>query len=733
MYEQESTHDTSTLAMLLFRLALIGVFFLIIGRLFQLQVVQGDTFQGDAADNRYKLIEVAAPRGVIYDNNNQILVRNQPSFEIAIVPEDLPFDDPETIIDEEREEINKVLMALGAETDREVALGIAELMFRRLGRADFAAAVEEAGVPLRYNRVLASSVLDVTPEQPNEGEPQYIEIPDITEPLPLPGLVALVHSLVATQKLGNASQPIPILGIVDRIKALQMTEESYRLPSVRVQPFPARRYIYPELMSHIIGFMGVIPREYSEEYLKEGYTNLGERVGYSGLEFAYQTELRGVPGYKYIEKDILGREMRVVGQPLEPVPGSNLILNIDRRLQATIRDTLQAKMDEVESQWGVTIAMNPQTGAILGLVSLPVFDNNIFGERVDLDAYQQLVDDDRLPLINYAIGGLYPPGSTFKMVPALGALTEGVIDKDTQIVDTGPLLLPNQFFPDDLSQAQPFVSWNHALGIVHGAMDITDGLALSNDIFFYWIGGGYPKAEFRGLGNAQMVKWAELMGYGVPTGIDLPGEVGAVIPDDQWKRQLYAESWTTGDSYNMSIGQGFMLATPLQVLVSTAAIANGGTVYAPQVVYQIHDAEGGLQRDFMPKVIRQLPATEEDIRTVQEGMWLVVNGARGTGLESQIPGITVAGKTGTAEFCEIVEKEDNPEEKDCRRDEEDNLPTHAWYVAYAPYEDPEIAVVTFVYNGGEGSATALPIARTVMESYFSEIRPQAIANRDVQQ
>ncbi|MCB0187189.1 MAG: hypothetical protein KDE31_23135 [Caldilineaceae bacterium] len=279
MYEQESTRDTSTVAMLLFRLALIAVFFLIFGRLFQLQVVQGDIFQSDAADNRYKLIEVAAPRGVIYDNNGQILVRNQPSFEIAIVPEDLPFDDLETVMNEETEEINKVLLALGADVDRDVALGIAELMFRRLGRADFAAAVEGAGVPLRYNRVLASSVLDIAPDQPGVEEAQYIDIPDISQPLPLPGLVALVQSLISTQKLGNASQPIPILGLVDRIKALQMTEESYRLPSVRVQPFPARRYIYPELMSHIIGFMGVIPREYSESYLQEGYTNLSERVG----------------------------------------------------------------------------------------------------------------------------------------------------------------------------------------------------------------------------------------------------------------------------------------------------------------------------------------------------------------------------------------------------------------------------------------------------------------------
>lgn len=724
MYEQETNRDTAPLAMLLFRLALIAIFLVIAGRLFQLQIVQGDTFQSDAADNRYKLIEVAAPRGVIYDREGRILVRNQPSFEIAIVPEDLPFDDPATEIDEEEVEITKVLQTIGADTSTEVALSIAELMFRRLGRGDFADAVENAGVELQYDTVLASSVLDDVPDQLNANEPETIEIPDISQPLPMNGLVALVQTLVSSQKLGNASQPIPILALVDRIKALQIAEESYRLPSVRVLRVPARRYIYPGLMSHIIGFMGAIPRESSAEYRQAGYTDLSERVGYSGLEYSYQTELRGVPGYKYVEKDILGREMRTVGEVLDPVPGSNLVLNVNLDLQNAMETALQTKMDEVEAKWGVTIAMNPQNGAVLGLVSLPSYDNNIFAERVDLSAYQRLVDDDRNPLINYAIGGLYPPGSTYKLAIALGALGEGVIERNTQIVDSGPLLLPNQFFPDDLSQAQPFVSWNHRLGIIHGPMTVVEGLALSNDIFFYWIGGGYSKAEFRGLGNRNMVKWSELMGYGLPTGIDLPGEVGATIPDDQWKRLWYAESWTTGDSYNMSIGQGFVLATPLQVLVSTTAVANGGTVYEPQIVYQIRDANNGLQRDFTPSVVHQLPASESDIHTIQEGMWATVNSDYGTALGAQIDGITVAGKTGTAEFCEIVENEDNPEEQDCRRDDEDNLPTHAWFVAYAPYENPEIAVVTFVYDGGEGSATAVPIAKEILEAYFNEIRPQ---------
>ena len=262
------------------------------------------------------------------------------------------------------------------------------------------------------------------------------------------------------------------------------------------------------------------------------------------------------------------------------------------------------------------------------------------------------------------------------------------------------------------------MSWNHKLGIVHGAINVVQALALSNDIFFYWIGGGYPQADFEGLGQRRLAEWAELFGYGKATGIDLPGEVEAIVPDDQWKRQLYAESWTTGDSYNMAIGQGYVLSTPLQVLVSTAAVANGGTIYQPQIVHQVVDSDGGLQRDFEPHALRQLPVDEGVMELVQEGMWSAVNTDYGTSVTARVPGVTVAGKTGTAEFCEYI-----PEEEDCRRDDEDNLPTHAWFVGYAPYENPEIAIVTFVYDGGEGSEAAIPVTQKAMETYFREISP----------
>ncbi len=724
VFERDTARDTGKFAVLLFRLALVVTFFVLIGRMFQLQVVQGETFRERSNNNRYDLIELPAKRGVIYDRNGTILARNRPSFEIAVVPEDIPFDDPDTLQDEEALEIEKVLHALRADTDQDIALRIAELMFRRLGRADYANAVEGAGIPLTYIQVPTSSVLETTATQMAQGRQEFIDIPDISQPLPMPGLVALVQTLVASRKLGTASQPIPVLNLVDRIQAFEVAEEAYRLPSVRILEVPVREYVYKDLMSHVLGFMGPIPKEALERYNANGYSNQNEKVGLNGLEYSYQTELRGIPGFKYTEVDILGREMRTVGTPVEPKSGSNLVLSVDRRLQEIMRDTLQLAMDEKQARWGVTIAMNPQNGAILGMVSLPSYDNNIFAEQINIQEYKKLELDDRLPLINYAIGGLYPPGSTFKIVSAAAALTEGVIEPNTQIPDVGPIYLPNMFFPNDMSQAQRFVSWNHRLGIVHGNMTVVDGLALSNDIFFYWIGGGYPPANFAGLGNKNLAKWSELFGYGAITGIDIPGEVSFFVPDDQWKRQRLAESWTTGDSYNMSIGQGYVLSTPLQVLSSFAAVANGGTLYQPQIVHQITDESGNLQRDFTPKVIRQLPISPEDMAAVEQGLWAVVNANNGTAIGSRIEGIEIAGKTGTAEFCEVIEKADAPDGYDCRRDDKDNLPTHAWYVAYAPFENPEIAVLAFVYDGGEGSATTVPIVRTILDAYFTEVSPR---------
>lgn len=698
----------------LIRLLVVAAFFVLVGRLYQLQVVQGESYQVDAERNRLRRIEIPAPRGVIYDRNGEVLARNRPSYEISIVPSDLPQDDLDTEADEEQVAILDLLFVLGADQDVDLTLRIQQRMFRKLGYLDYTRVLDEAAIPVILLALPQNNPASVDGEG-NEVDPgpplPPVLIPDINEPLPIIGLAALVQRAVDLGRQGSAFEAVPILDVVSQAQAFFLNEEAYRLPGMRVQQKPVREYVYAELTSHLLGFMGPIPAELAEDYTRSGYTNPNETVGLSGIEASYQENLRGIPGERQIEVDILGRESRTVGEPVQPIPGQNLYLGIDIRLQRVMFESLSARLRESGAPSGVALAMDPRNGQVLGLVSLPAFDNNVFSEGLD-EKYLALEQDPLKPLINYAIGGLYSPGSTFKIVTASGALEEGVINPSTRIVDSGPLYLPNRFFPNDFEQAQKFVSWNHKLGINHGPLTVIDALALSNDIFFYWAGGGYL-TQFQGLGDSRLAKWAKLFGYGEPTGIDLPGEVGPSIPDDQWKRVNWAESWVTGDSYNMAIGQGYLLATPLQVLESVLPIANGGFLYQPQVVYRIVDTELGRAQEFTPRLIREVPLAETTLSAVREGLWRVVNSNYGTAPNGRLPDIVVAGKTGTAEFCEYI-----PELEDCRRDKDDNLPTHAWYVAFAPFEAPEIAVLTFIYDGGEGSEAAVPVATQILDTYF---------------
>ncbi|MCB0115982.1 MAG: hypothetical protein KDD84_17900, partial [Caldilineaceae bacterium] len=571
MYQR--AERTSSNALRLIRLGLVIAFFVLVGRLYQLQIMEGADLGERADANRFRTLEVQPPRGVIYDRNGEILARNRPSFIIAVVPADLPDDDIATEPDEEAVAVEHILRELGVESDPEVALSVAEVMFRRLGRADFARTVQGAGVDLQF-RVVRLPVINVTENEDGTTEETISDvptiIPDLSQPLPLAGLTALLMRAVELGTQGSSFEPIPILDLVDQELAFRMAEEGFQLPGIQVLQEPVREYPFGDAVSHVLGFMGPIPAQALEIYQERGYLDPNERVGLNGLEYTYQDQLRGVSGREVIEVDILGRKSRTVGQILEPVPGLNLYLSLDIKLQQRMQEVLEAQLEERGAPHAVAIAMNPKTGSILGMVSLPSFDNNIFSEGLGADylALEDLArqDPNRNPLINYAIGGLYPPGSTFKMVTATAALAEDVVEPNTRIVDNGPLYLPNRYFPNDLSQAQKFVSWNHKLGIVHGPMTVVDALALSNDIYFYWVAGGYPNA-LQGLGSERLAKWTRLYGYGETTGIDLPGEVTAIVPDDQWKRINLAESWTTGDSYNASIGQGYILGTPVQVLV----------------------------------------------------------------------------------------------------------------------------------------------------------------------
>jgi penicillin-binding protein 2 len=644
--------DRYQVRIIAYGLFVLFAFALLATRLYQLQIVRGDEFRLWADENRFRLVPLEAIRGIVYDRQGTLLVRNVPNFTVTLVPAYLP-DDPaaEEAVFQRLSE----LLALPATRDstQEIA--------RELGLS----AEEIAAMGLRS-----------------------------------------IQEIVDEVRYWAPYRPLVLKRNVERDVVFQIEETHLDLPGVLVETEPARQYPYGELISHLMGYVGPIPADQLEAYEAQGYNANEDEVGLIGAEAAFEEQLRGNKGEKYVEVDVAGREVRTVVE-VPPTPGRSLRLTIDLALQEKMTEILQWGLEQAGAEIGVAIAMNPQTGEIRGMVSLPAYDNNLFTGGISVADYRRLSEDPRRPLINYAISGRHPPGSTFKIIPATAALQEGVISRSTQVNCQGTLWLPDLRFPDDPERGQKFYCWIHELGRGHGNVNIISGIAHSCDIYFYWVGGGFLD-EFEGLGLDRLVEYAHLFGLGELTGIDLPGENPGLVPTAKWKRLNYSEGWVTGDTYNMSIGQGYVLATPLQMLNATAAVANGGTLYRPQILYQVLDDEGNVIQDFTPEVIRQLPIEPQHLATVAEGMEAatVWGSAPGAYLDT----VRVAGKTGTAEFYD----------PNIPPDKQGNLPTHAWFTAFAPVQAPEIALVVFVYNGGEGTTTAVPIATEIMRYYFGE-------------
>jgi penicillin-binding protein 2 len=450
-------------------------------------------------------------------------------------------------------------------------------------------------------------------------------------------------------------------------------------------------------------------------YEQRGYDPSIDRVGYAGIEAQLEELLRGTPGRRIVERDVLGQELSVLSET-PPSPGDNVHLTLDVKLQAEVQRALAQGLAEAGSRRGAAVVLDPRSGEVLSLVSLPTYDNNMFSERLDEDKYELLLDDPHHPFLNHAIADEVPPGSTFKIIPAAAALQEGVINRFTTLNAPGIVYLPNKFVPDDPELAQPFYCWIQLqLGHGHGPINVVDALAQSCDIFFYKVGGGFEETEFDGLGVERLAEYARAFGLGSPTGLDLPGESGGLVPTPQWKRQQYQETWTTGNTYNMSIGQGDVLVTPLQMANALAVVASGGTLYQPQLVHHVEDADQNLLRPFTPVISNTLEIDQAVWEIVREGLDIAVSES-GTGDRALLDelGINVAGKTGTAEYCDDIALEAGR----CDVEEHETLPTHAWFMAYAPTEAPEIVVLTWVYDGGEGSTEAAPIAKEIMDFYF---------------
>ncbi|OGO38300.1 MAG: penicillin-binding protein 2 [Chloroflexi bacterium RBG_16_57_11] len=675
------------------------VFIVFLSRLFILQVVQNEEWTAKAAENSADEINLPALRGLIYDRNGVVLAHNVASYNVVVNASQLP-DDP----------------------------GATQEIFRQLSQL--------IGVPVSQSEITLEN--PYVPCISDHGISQIAEYAETSTPY----------------------QPVRIKCDVDERLAMIVLEKAVDWPGISVEIQSIREYPTSSVTAAIVGFLGPVPAALEDFYVEKGLVPNRDKVGYAGLELQYQDVLAGRNGQRLVQIDVAGQALRDISPPIEPRAGRSVRLTLDTRLQQAAEQIL---VDEIED-WnayfgeqryssGVVIAMNPRTGEILSMVSYPTYENNRMARLIPFYYYNQLVNDPTNPLLNHAVGDVLPAGSVFKLVTGVGALNEGVVTPD-QIISTPPKLeVTEKYYANDPGRAREFVDWNKA-GFGH--LDFIHGLSNSSNVYFYKLGGGFEDEVPAGLGICRLGTYAAAMGYGSAPGIGLPDEEDGLIPDPTWKRINQAESWSSGDTYIASVGQGYVLATPIQVLLSAATVANDGKLVQPTLLREVLDSNGNTIQmwrnadgdlvdqpvdgafqvsPFQPRlkwdltvdpVIQEygettvrgcepIPGQKKTVApwvfdTMKQGMRLAVT--EGT-LVRQFEGETIsaAGKTGTAEYCDKYANALN-------RCIPGNWPSHAWTVAFAPYENPEIAVVAYVYNGNEGATVAGPIVRRVLEAYF---------------
>lgn len=436
-----------------------------------------------------------------------------------------------------------------------------------------------------------------------------------------------------------------------------------------------RQYNNGKIFSHILGYTGF------------GLGN--EVVGKTGLEAQYDEYLKGKQGAQVIYKDALENKLdkKLVS---EPENGKHLNLNIDAGLQKYFYNRLAGALTALGREGGTGIALNPQNGEVLALISFPSFDSNLFVASGRNDEKTRILNSGGKPLFNRAVSGLYTPGSTIKPLMALAALKENVITPEKKIFSAGFIEIPNPYFPDQPSR---FLDWK-----AHGWVDLYSALARSSNVYFYAIGGGFENV--RGLGIEKIKEYWKKFNFDKKTGIDLPAESEGFLPDPEEKEKRTKDIWRLGDTYNISIGQGDFSITPIELLNQISAIANGGRLYRPFVAKNVTDASGNTIKENQPEILADYSLDfAKEIQEVQKGMEDAVGKYYGTAyLLSELP-FRAAGKTGSAQVA-------------------NNTKTNAFFVGYAPAKDPQIAILVLVENAREGSLNAVPVAKDVLEWYY---------------
>ncbi len=465
---------------------------------------------------------------------------------------------------------------------------------------------------------------------------------------------------------------------LDYDTSLKIYIDSAQMPGVLIEGGTKRNYIFSNnqasstiSLSHVLGYLGKLNDEELVENHSKGYL-VSDNIGKSGIEKEYENNLRGIYGRKKNEVNSSGREQNTISQE-PPTPGKNLWLTIDleaqNKLEQLIKDFIAKKGEHRIS----AIALNPKNGEIIALVSWPSFDNNLFSSGIKQEDYDKYINDPNKPLFNRAISGNIPSGSIVKPIIAAAALEEKIIDINKTFLSNGGLQVGKWYFKD----------WK-AGG--HGITNVTKALAWSVNTFFYYIGGGF--GNFTGLGVDKILEYMHKFNLAQKTGIDLPNESTGFLPSKEWKKTIKGEQWYVGDTYNLSIGQGDLLVTPLQAAVWTAAFANGGTIIKPHVALQLSSDGSKIEKFSFPQNNIKV-VSSKTIEIVQQGMReCVLTGS--CKLLQTLP-FTSAGKTGTAQW-------------------NSTKPEHAWFTAFAPYENPQIVITVLIEEGGQGSTVSMPIA-----------------------
>jgi penicillin-binding protein 2 len=586
-------------------IVLISFFAILVARLWYLQIQEGETYASLADNNRVRYVEIAPPRGNIFDSMGKEVVTNRPSFNVVLSREDNRLDD---------ELLKKV------------------------------AAVLDVDISTLLDRIRKMS-----------DTPGHI--------------------------------PIRLAEDIEWEKVALIENNRLELPGIRIEVVPLRVYHYGNYASHLIGYLGEISQKQLDA-AESGIYRGGDLVGKMGLENLYEPVLRGEKGKEYMEVNALGFEQKYL-KGIEPLPGADLHLTINMDLQQAAEEIMAS-----DDKAGAVVAVEVNSGRVLAAASSPQLKLDEFIGGISTVAWQALLDDPRHPLINKVVQGQYPPASTYKIVTALAGLGEGVISPDSIIFCPGHYRFGNRTYR----------CWKRG---GHGAVNLERALAESCDVYFYQVG--------QRLGVDRLAEYARRLGLGKKTGVDMEHEKSGLIPTAEWKKKRFDVPWQDGETLSVAIGQGFDLATPIQVCMMTAALANGGTLYRPALIETIRDPDGHVVKQFEPEVLERFVGQGQNMRLVRAGLVEAVNGKRGTGRPARLDNITVAGKTGTAQVVRL---------KQYQHLKEEDIPykyrDHAWFTCFAPAENPEIAVTVLIEHGLHGSSGAGPIARAVLEAYFAD-------------